>query len=159
MRHLVGHRKLGRTTSHRWALFKNMATSLVEKGRIETTLAKAKELRFFADHLITLGKKNDLHAKRQAFNFMRSRGAVVKLFAELAPHFKDRNGGYTRIFNLGFRHGDSAPMAVIEYLSEVIQTAPTKEDKKASKKAAKKVKPEAPKKAEAKKKKWGFGGR
>lgn len=153
MRHQLGHRKLGRTTSHRWALFKNMATSLVEKGRIETTLSKAKELRSFADHLITLGKKNDLHAKRQAFNFMRSRSAVVKLFAELAPHFKDRNGGYTRIFTLGYRHGDSAPMAVIEYLSEVTQAVMPKEDKKTLKKAAKKVKAETPKKAEGKKKK------
>ena len=158
MRHQLSGRKLGRTTPHRWALFKNMAVSLVEKGRVETTLAKARELRSFADHLVTLGKRNDLHARRQAYSFMRSRTAVQKLFGDLAPRFKDRNGGFTRIFRLGFRHGDSAPMAVIEYLSEVIQTAADIEKNKVKKTAAKpkvaKTKAAPPEKTEVKKKRW-----
>lgn len=138
-------------------MFKNMATSLVEKGRVETTHSKAKELRSFAEHLITLGKQGDLHAKRQAFNFLRSRSAVLRLFADLSPRFKDRNGGYTRIFRLGYRHGDSAPMAMIEYLSEVFPAQTEKKDKKDKKdaKAAKKSKEgkETKKEAAGKKKK------
>lgn len=116
MRHQVAHRKLGRTTSHRWALFRNMVNSLVDKESIRTTLHKAKELRRFADRVITIGKKNHLAAKREAFNFLRSETIVKKIFDELAPRFKDRKGGYTRIIKLGYRPGDSAAMALIQYL-------------------------------------------
>lgn len=116
MRHQVDHKKLGRTTPHRWAMFRNMATSLVERERITTTLSKAKELRFFADYLVSLGKQNDLSARRIAIRFVRSRAAMTKIFSDLAPRFKTRHGGYTRILKLGYRHGDGAPMALIEYL-------------------------------------------
>jgi len=116
MRHQVSGRKLGKTTSHRKALFKNMAVSLIEAGRIETTLPKAKELRSFADHLVTLAKRDTLWARRQAFDFLRSREAVKKLFSELAPRFKDRAGGYSRVLKLGNRLGDAAQMALIEYV-------------------------------------------
>ncbi|OGQ06740.1 MAG: 50S ribosomal protein L17 [Deltaproteobacteria bacterium RIFCSPLOWO2_12_FULL_40_28] len=116
MRHQVSGRKLGRTTSHRWALFRNMVNSLVDKESIRTTLHKAKELRRFADRMITIGKKNDLSAKREAFNFLRSETIVKKIFDELAPRFKDRHGGYTRIVKLGYRPGDAAAMALIQYL-------------------------------------------
>src|SRR3989338_8134771 len=118
MRHQVAGRKLGKTSSHRWAMFRNMATSLVEHERIETTLHKAKEMRSIADHLITLGKRNDLHARRQTLSFIRSPLVVDKIFSELAPRFKNRNGGYTRVLHLGERVGDAAQMAVIEYLPD-----------------------------------------
>lgn len=116
MRHQVAGRKLGRKSAHRWAMFRNMATSLVEKERIETTLPKAKELRPFAEHLVTLGKQNTLSSRRAALSFVRSSAVVAKLFSQLAPRYSTRNGGYTRIMQLGYRLGDSAPMAVIEYL-------------------------------------------
>lgn len=116
MRHHVEGRKLGRTSSHRRALFSNMATSLILKDRIETTLPKAKELRSIADRLVTMGKKGTVHARRRAFSIIHSREAVQKLFSDLAGRFAKRHGGYTRILKLGNRHGDAAPMAVIEYL-------------------------------------------
>lgn len=118
MRHQVAGRKLGRTTSHRKAMFRNMVVSLIEKGRIKTTLQRAKELRKIADNLVSLGKENTLHAKRQAFDLIRDRRAVQKLFSSIAPAFKERKGGYTRIFHEGNRHGDAAAMAFIEYLKE-----------------------------------------
>lgn len=162
MRHQLSLLKLGRTSTHRWAMFRNMATSLVEAERVETTLKKAKELRSFADYLITLGKKNDLAARRNALSFLRSKKAVQKLFGEIAPRFKDRNGGYTRVLKLGFRLGDSAPMALIEYLSEAKkETAPVgpADKKKAGAKKGKedtkgraKDKETAPKKAASAKK-------
>lgn len=111
-------KKLGRTTPHRLALFRNMVTSLVEKEKIETTLHKAKELVPLADRMITLGKKGDLWARRQAAQIIRKKDLVKKLFSELAPRFGGRNGGFTRILKLGYRLGDSAPMAIIEYLPE-----------------------------------------
>lgn len=150
MRHQVHRRKLGRTTSHRLAMFRNMATSLIQKERLETTLLKAKELRSFADHLITLAKKGDLPARRQALSFVKSKDAVSKLFSELALRFKDRNGGYTRILKTDYRLGDSAPMAFIEYLGYGEKGA----DKKApaKKKPAAKVKKETVKKEAAPKK-------
>jgi len=118
-------------------MFRNMATSLVTHERIETTLHKAKELRSIADNLITLGKRNDLHARKQAFQFIRSDSVVAKLFSDLAPRFKDRNGGYTRVLHLGERVGDAAPMALIEYLpgegaAVTPETAPKKREKKAT---------------------------
>ncbi|MBI1908708.1 MAG: 50S ribosomal protein L17 [Deltaproteobacteria bacterium] len=116
MRHLVDNKKFGRMGSHRKALFRNLATSLILHERIETTLPKAKELRRTADRMITLGKKGSLHARRQALAYLQTPEAVAKLFDGLSARFKDRHGGYTRIFKLGFRRGDAAPMAMIEYL-------------------------------------------
>ncbi|PIW29944.1 MAG: 50S ribosomal protein L17 [Rhodospirillales bacterium CG15_BIG_FIL_POST_REV_8_21_14_020_66_15] len=114
MRHRSGYRKLNRTASHRKAMFSNMATSLIAHEQITTTLPKAKELRRIADRMITLGKKGDLHHRRQAMSFLRDDAAVAKLFGALAERYKDRPGGYTRVLKAGFRHGDAAPMAVIE---------------------------------------------
>jgi large subunit ribosomal protein L17 len=114
MRHLKQGRKLGRTTAHRKALLRNLATALMEHERIITTEAKAKELRRVADKLVTLGKRGDLHARRQALQVIRSNAVVRKLFDEVAPRFSDRHGGYTRVLRLGYRPGDAAAMAVIE---------------------------------------------
>jgi large subunit ribosomal protein L17 len=114
MRHLKQGRKLGRTTAHRKALLRNLATALMEHERIITTEAKAKELRRVADKLVTLGKRGDLHARRQALRVIRSNAVVRKLFDEVAPRFSERHGGYTRVLRLGFRSGDAAAMAVIE---------------------------------------------
>jgi large subunit ribosomal protein L17 len=114
MRHLKQGRKLGRTTAHRKALLRNLATALFEHERITTTEAKAKELRRVADKLVTLGKRGDLHARRQALKVVRSSAVVRKLFDEIAPRFRQRQGGYTRVLRAGFRPGDAAEMAVIE---------------------------------------------
>ena len=114
------NRRLGRTADHRVALLKNMATDLIVKGKIETTEMKAKELRSVVDHLITVAKKGDLAARRQATSYLRDiktsdgKTAVQVLFDELAPRYKDRNGGYTRVVKTGIRKGDAAPMAYIE---------------------------------------------
>lgn len=109
-------RKLGRTASHRRAMFRNQVTSLVLHGRIETTEAKAKALKPLADKMVTLGKRGDLHARRQAAAFLIQPEAVKRLFDEIAPKYEERNGGYTRILKLGPRRGDAAPMAVIEWV-------------------------------------------
>jgi large subunit ribosomal protein L17 len=114
VRHRVAHRKLGRTTEHRISLLRNLAASLFIHERIRTTLAKAKELRPFAERLITLSKKDSLHARRQALRIMVHKEAVTKLFRDLSARFADRPGGYTRILKLGPRRGDGAPMAYIE---------------------------------------------
>ncbi|MGJ3231150.1 MAG: 50S ribosomal protein L17 [Oceanicaulis sp.] len=114
MRHGVAHRKLNRTASHRKAMFANMAASLIEHEQIVTTLPKAKELKPIMDKLITLAKRGDLHARRQAISQIRNRDQVAKLFETLGPRYQERNGGYTRVLKAGFRHGDNAPMAVIE---------------------------------------------
>ena len=114
MRHGVAHRKLNRTASHRRAMFANMAASLIEHEQIVTTLPKAKELKPVMDKLITLAKRGDLHARRQAVSKIRNVEQVSKLFDTLGPRYADRSGGYTRVLKAGFRHGDSAPMAVIE---------------------------------------------
>ena len=114
MRHRKQGRKLNRTSSHRKAMFANMAASLIEHEQIVTTLPKAKELRSVADKLITLGKRGDLHARRQAISRIRDVEQVRKLFDVLGPRYKERNGGYTRVLKAGFRYGDNAPMAVIE---------------------------------------------
>jgi large subunit ribosomal protein L17 len=114
MRHLKQGRKLGRTTAHRKALLRNLATALLEHERIITTEPKAKELRRMADKLVTLGKRDNLHARRQALQTVRSHSVVQKLFNEIAPRFAERQGGYTRILHLGYRTGDAAAMAVIE---------------------------------------------
>jgi len=114
MRHNSAGRRLGRTTSHRIAMFRNMVTSFLEHGKITTTDAKAKELRSIAEKMITLGKKGDLHATRQAAAYIRDKKVVTKLFTTIAPMYADRPGGYTRIIKLGIRPGDNAPVSVIE---------------------------------------------
>lgn len=114
MRHRIAHRKLNRTAEHRKAMLANMAASLIEHEQIVTTLPKAKEMKPFMDKLITLAKKGDLHARRQAISRVRNKQAVAKLFEVMGERYADRNGGYTRVLKAGFRHGDNAPMAVIE---------------------------------------------
>jgi len=114
MRHRKSGRKLGRTSAHREAMFRNMVTSLFEHERIVTTREKAKELRPIAEKMITLGKRGDLHARRQALSYIRSKDIVEKLFTDIQEQFVDRKGGYTRILQTGSRKGDSAPMAIIE---------------------------------------------
>lgn len=123
MRHKLSGRRLGRTTSHRMAMFRNMATSLFEHERIVTTAEKAKELRPIAEKMITLAKKNDLHARRQVLSFIRSKDVVEKLFTDIKDKFSDRKGGYTRILKTGTRKGDSAGMAIIELVGyeEIIE--------------------------------------
>jgi large subunit ribosomal protein L17 len=116
MRHGHGLRKLNRTTSHRLAMLRNMTVSLLKHEAIKTTLPKAKELRRVAEPIITLGKNPTLANKRLAFNRLRDRDMVVKLFDELGPRYKARNGGYLRILKMGFRQGDNAPMAYVELL-------------------------------------------
>ena len=116
MRHGHGPRKLNRTTSHRLAMLRNMTVSLLKHEAIKTTLPKAKELRRVAEPIITLGKNPTLANKRLAFNRLRDRDMVVKLFAELGPRYKERNGGYLRILKMGFRQGDNAPMAYVELM-------------------------------------------
>ena len=114
MRHGKSGRKLGRTSSHRKAMFRNMVTSLFEHERIVTTEKKAKELRPIAEKMITLAKRGDLHARRQALSYIQSKDVVAKLFDEIQSQFTDRQGGYTRIIKTGNRQGDAAPMAIIE---------------------------------------------
>jgi large subunit ribosomal protein L17 len=116
MRHGNAHRKLGRTTSHRTAMFANMAASLIKHEQIVTTLPKAKELRPFVEKLVTLAKKGDLHARRLAISRVRDVDQVGKLFATLGPRYAERNGGYIRVLKAGYRHGDNAPLAVIEFV-------------------------------------------
>ncbi len=116
MRHGKAHRKLGRTTSHRTAMFANMSASLIKHEQIVTTLPKAKELRPVVEKLVTLAKRGDLHARRQAIAQVRDVAQVGKLFAVLGPRYKDRHGGYTRVLKAGYRYGDNAPMAVIEFV-------------------------------------------
>lgn len=114
MRHRQSNRKLNRTTSHRLAMFRNMSVSLLKHEVIKTTLPKAKELRRFVEPLITLGKEPSLANHRLAFDRLRDRDIVVKLFGELGPRYKARPGGYLRILKYGFRQGDNAPMALVE---------------------------------------------
>ena len=114
MRHAKVHRKLNRTTEHRRAMFANMCAALIKHEQIVTTLPKAKDLRPIVEKLITLGKRGDLHARRQAIAQMRDLAMVKKLFEVLGPRYKDRHGGYTRVLKAGFRYGDNAPLAVIE---------------------------------------------
>lgn len=146
MRHNKAGRRLGRTTSHRVAMFRNMVTSLFAHERVTTTDAKAKELRSVAEKMITLGKRGDLHAIRQAASYIRDKKVVTKLFETIAPRYKERNGGYTRIIKLGARLGDNASMSVIELVEEELTP-------KKSVKPAKKVTPvveQSPKAAEPK---------
>jgi len=124
MKHKVAGRKLGRNPSHRKAMLRNLVTSLLEHERIVTTVPKAKEARKIADKMITLGKRGDLHARRQAMAYIRTKSIVAKLFDELSEQYADRQGGYTRIIRTGTRHGDAAPMAIVElvgYEEEIIE--------------------------------------
>ncbi len=148
MRHRKASLKLNRTTSHREAMFRNMVTSLFKHERIRTTGAKAKEVRRWADHVITLAKRGDLHARRQALSIIREKGVVHKLFAEANERFGRSAGGYTRIVKLGRRAGDAAPMSLVEL---VVPEADTKKKtkKKAAKPAVEKKKTKVDKKTEA----------
>ena len=150
MRHLKAGRKLGRTTAHRKALFRNMVTALIRRERIRTTLAKAKELRSHVEKTITLGKKGTLHAKRLARKVVVEKEAFIKLFGSLSERYAKRDGGYTRIIKIGHRRGDDAPMAFIELVDREGEAPPAKAkaEKKAAPKKAVAIKPE--KKAEAK---------
>ncbi|MFO7930964.1 MAG: 50S ribosomal protein L17 [Desulfosalsimonas sp.] len=118
MRHRKGGLKLNRTGSHRRAMFRNMVTSLLKHDRIRTTDTKAKELRRWADHIITLAKRGDLHARRQALSIVREKDVVHKVFAEAPKRFADVEGGYTRVVKLGHRPGDSAPVSMVELTGE-----------------------------------------
>jgi len=159
MRHRVAGRKLGRTTEHRVALLRNLSTQLFAREKIQTTLAKAKELRPFAERLVTISKRGTLHARRQVLRHIHDSAVVSKLFDTLSARFDQRPGGYTRIIKLGPRRGDNAEMAVIELVGsedtesvEVTETAPSKK-KQAKRKPAKKVtKKKTAKKKTAKKK-------
>jgi len=130
MRHGNGLRKLNRTSSHRLAMLRNMSNSLLEHEVIKTTLPKAKELRMVVEPLITLGKKDNLANRRLAFNRTRDRDIVAKLFTELGPRYATRPGGYLRILKFGFRHGDNAPMALVELVDrpEVEETTVVAEE-------------------------------
>ena len=135
MRHRSGLRKLNRTSSHRLAMLRNMTVSLLKHEAIKTTLPKAKELRRVAEPIITLGKEPTLANKRLAFDRLRDREMVVKLFDELGPRYKTRNGGYLRILKFGFRVGDNAPMALVELVDRPEpkeETAETRREKKAA---------------------------
>jgi large subunit ribosomal protein L17 len=121
MRHLNAHRKLNRKPEHRRAMFANMAAALIKHEQIVTTLPKAKDLRPIVEKLVTLGKRGDLHARRQAIAQMPDLAMVKKLFEVLAPRYQSRNGGYTRVLKAGYRHGDSAPVAVIEFIDRDIE--------------------------------------
>ena len=111
---MPGTRKLGRASDHREAMLKNLVTSLLENGKIETTVEKAKETRCMAEKMITLGKDNTLHTRRQALAYITKEDVVTKVFEEIAPKYSERNGGYTRIIKIGPRRGDAAEMAIIE---------------------------------------------
>ena len=111
---MKGHRKLGRPTAHRKSMLRNQTTDLLRNGRITTTVTRAKETRRMAEKMITLGKRGDLHAKRQAFSYLVDEAVVAKLFDEIAPKYEDRNGGYTRILKLGPRQGDNAEVVFVE---------------------------------------------
>ncbi|MEA1933226.1 MAG: 50S ribosomal protein L17 [Thermodesulfobacteriota bacterium] len=117
MRHRKAGKRLGRTTSHRLAMVRNMVTALLDHERIVTTTPKAKEVRKVADKMITLGKRGDLHARRQALSVVQDKSVVAKLFSKLRDEYMDRNGGYTRIIQTGNRIGDAAPMAILELVN------------------------------------------
>ena len=128
MRHKLGLRKLNRTSAHRLAMLRNMMNSLLRHEAIKTTLPKAKELRRVVEPMITLAKEPTVAHKRLAFNRLRDREIVVKLFNEIGPMFKDRKGGYTRILKMGYRVGDNAPLAYVELVQKTTDAAPAKEE-------------------------------
>jgi large subunit ribosomal protein L17 len=138
VRHREKGRQLGRNTKHRWALYRSLVTSLLEHERIETTEAKAKEIRGFTDRMITLGKEGGLPARRRALSFLRSKDVVSKLFSDVAGRFRERNGGYTRIIKTRRRIGDAAEMVAIELVVKGTGTEKAKSDQM-SEKAGKKT--------------------
>lgn len=133
MRHGKSGKKLGRTSSHKLAMLRNMVTSLIKFEKIRTTDAKAKELKRIADKMITLGKRGDLHARRRALAYVRERESVAKLFDELTARYRERAGGYTRVVKLGYRVGDSAPVSLLEFVVDA------KEEKGKKKTASRKA--------------------
>jgi len=136
MRHGNSGRKLNRTSSHRKAMFANMAASLIEHEQIVTTLPKAKEIRPIVEKLVTLGKRGDLHARRQAISQIRDNDAVRKLFDSIATRYATRNGGYIRIMKAGFRTGDNAPMAVVEFVDRDVDARGSKDRARVAAEAA-----------------------
>lgn len=152
MRHQKAGKKLNRTGSHRNAMFRNMVTSLFEHGRIRTTDAKAKELRRWADRMVTLAKRGDLHARRQALAVMRDKTVVHKLFEEVQARFGDRAGGYTTVIKIGRRRGDAAPISMIELVAPKEKKERKKKKPKTTQKGVDKAKKEAPVKAKETKK-------
>lgn len=149
MRHRIAGRKLGRTTSHRWAMLRNLVTSLLEHEKVKTTDAKAKELRPLAEKMIGLGKRGDLHARRQVLAVVRKAEVVRKLFDAISPRYQSRNGGYTRIVKLGFRPGDGAPVSIVELITEGKDTKSLKKRRPGKrrpkeKRPAEEKRPEAP---------------
>ena len=151
MRHGKGLRQLSRSTSHRRALLRNLATSFIKHERFETTVEKAKELRPVVERLITLGKDDNVHSRRQAYSYLMDKTVVHKLFTDIGVRVKSRNGGYTRIVRTRYRNGDAAQMAVIELVDRAGEKAV--EPKKAEKKTAPKAAKKAPAKSEATEKK------
>jgi large subunit ribosomal protein L17 len=134
MRHNNAGKRLGRTTSHRIAMYRNMVTSFFNHERITTTDVKAKELRSIAEKMITLGKRGDLHAMRQAASYIRDKKVVTKLFTTIAPRYTERAGGYTRVIKLGIRSGDNAPVSIIELVEEEVKTPKASKKKTSVKK-------------------------
>jgi len=134
MYHGKAGRKLGRTSSHREAMFRNMVTSIIKHESIRTTDTMAKEVRKLADRMITLGKRGDLHARRQALSVVRDRDMVAKLFGELTERFRNRAGGYTRIIKVGYRFGDNAPVSILEYIPDEKKKEKAKPKRKAKEK-------------------------
>ena len=144
MRHLKSGRKLSRNSSHRWALMRNLITSLLREEKIRTTDPKAKELRRWADRVITLSKQGSLHARRQALGIVQDKAVVRKLFDTIAPRFKDRPGGYTRIIKIGLRRGDAAPISLIELVASAESSAaPAGGEKKGRRRRRRKAEQEA----------------
>ncbi len=138
MRHLKANKKLGMDSSHRKAVLRNMVTSLIEHERIQTTDTRAKELRRIAEKMVTLGKRGDLHALRQTMEVIRVKSVATKLFEDIAPRYKDINGGYTRIIKIGRRHGDNAPLSIIEFTVQKQEEKREENQKKEPKKEPKK---------------------
>jgi large subunit ribosomal protein L17 len=149
MRHLKAGRKFGRTSAHRKALFRNLVQALIQRERISTTLAKAKELRGKVEKTITLGKKGTLHARRQAFKLAPAKEAVQKVFGPLAERYAKRPGGYTRIIRIGHRKGDDAPMAFIELVDREGEAKAPSKEKAAPQKEVKGTKPKVAEKKKA----------
>lgn len=135
MRHLISGHKLGRNPAHRRATLRNLVTNLIEKERIQTTLLRAKAARPLAERLITLGKRDSLHARRQAASFLQTPNATKKLFADLAPRFADRPGGYTRIIRVGWRIGDGAELAILEFIGSELKRKDKKQKRQQAEEA------------------------
>ena len=156
MRHRVAGRKLSRHTRHRELMFRNMLVSLLQHERIKTTLAKGKELRSWADNIISLGKQGTLHARRRAFALLRNEGIVKKLFDEIAPKLKDREGGYTRVYRLGWRRGDAAPLSLVELVTFAHPEEKKKSTIAKAKQVLEKVTPKKKEKVQKKEKEKGI---